>query len=405
MKNKFLRELIKHSIYILFLPIVLFTISIRPFKFIKFCELSIEGFAVCLTDIEGYLRAKKFSDTFKKNLIIFYYYSKSSSDQLKIMIEREIQVSSNRVFFKILSNTFLFWGIKSHILSLNATNMFNCVDFQKSRTVLSFTDEERKRGKELLNNLGIKSGDKWICIHNRDEKYREKMLPNRWPSIYRSWSYHSYRNFSISYMKSAAEFLASKGYFVLRMGKIVDEKLYSDNEKIIDYANSKLRNDFFDMHLLANCEAYFGSESGIHSVPFVFKKPFYLINTTTTNIFSMTTYNNRIITFKRIRNIKTGELLSMKDILQSSFAYCLDSEEFKNNNVELVSNTSEEIKSFAVEMYSQLNGNTIDDEKEDAKLQKKFWDIYYKFVDNKKIGSIKPQISSSFLRSNLDLLN
>ena len=159
------------------------------------------------------------------------------------------------------------------------------------------------------------------------------------------------------------------------------------------------------MHLLANCEAYLGSESGIFSAALIFNKPVYLINTTTTNIFSMTKFNNRIFTFKRIRNIKTGELLSMKDILQSNFAYCTDSEEFKKNNVELVSNTSEEIKSFAVEMYSQLNGNIIDGEKDDAKLQKKFWNIYYKFVNNKKIGSIKPQVSSSFLRSNLDLLN
>ena len=103
-------------------------------------------------------------------------------------------------------------------------------------------------------------------------------------------------------MKSAAEFFASKGYFVLRMGKIVGEKLYSDNEKIIDYANSKLRSDFFDMYLLANCEAYLGSESGIFPVALVFKKPVYLINTATTTIFSMTKFNNRIFTFKRIKH-------------------------------------------------------------------------------------------------------
>ena len=83
-------------------------------------------------------------------------------------------------------------------------------------------------------------------------------MTNQWPSHYDSWSYHSYRNFSVESLKLAAEFFADKGYFVLRMGKVVEEKLHSNNKKIIDYANTNLRSDFADMYLLANCEAYFG---------------------------------------------------------------------------------------------------------------------------------------------------
>ena len=388
----------------MFLPVIIILYIIRPFKKIQLCELRIETFGALLVEVEGYLRKKKFSNSSEKNLVIFYFYPKHSSQQLKIMIERVLDVKSYSSFLKLLSNAIYFWSMKSHIITLDGFSILNCHDFQKKKNVLDFNIKEKKQGEKLLENLGIRRGDKWICIHNRDESYLEKKMTNQWPSHYGSWSYHSYRNFSVQSLKPAAEFFAEKGYFVLRMGKVVEEKLYSDNEKIIDYANTNLRSDFADMYLLANCEAYFGGESGVFAPTHVFKKPVYFINTSSTHIYAQSKFNHYPFTFKRMKNLKTRKLLTMKEILKSNIAECTDSETFKKNEIEVISNTSEEIKSFAIEAYNEINGTSTTNE-EDAKIQNKFWSIYYNNVKKNKFGNIKPKLSTSFLRNNLDLIN
>ena len=43
------------------------------------------------------------------------------------------------------------------------------------------------------------------------------------------------------------------GYYVIRMGVKASKPLKSSNPKIIDYANSKIRNDFLDIYLGAKC--------------------------------------------------------------------------------------------------------------------------------------------------------
>ena len=57
----------------------------------------------------------------------------------------------------------------------------------------------------------------------------------------------------------------------------VFDNALSENEckYIIDYANSNFVNDFSDIFLLANCKAYFGSDTGINAVSDVFSKKVY----------------------------------------------------------------------------------------------------------------------------------
>ena len=133
MKKKFLKEIIKKIIYVLFLPIIIILFIIKPFKKIQFCELRIETFGALLVEVEGYLRKKKFSNTLEKNLIIFYFYPKHSSKQLKIMVERVINVKSYPIFLKLLTNAIYFWGMKSHIITLDSFSILNSHDFQKKK--------------------------------------------------------------------------------------------------------------------------------------------------------------------------------------------------------------------------------------------------------------------------------
>ena len=135
-----------------------------------------------------------------------------------------------------------------------------------------FTEDEIDKGSKLIEQLGLTNQDKWICIHNRYSSYLKNKIPSG------DWSMHHHRNFSINSMKSASELFANQGYYVIRMGSVVDEKFITNNDKIIDYASCNFRSDLLDVYLLANCKFFFGSDSGVGIIPLTFQKPCYGIN-------------------------------------------------------------------------------------------------------------------------------
>ena len=103
--------------------------------------------------------------------------------------------------------------------------------------------------RDSVNNIGI-----FFISNNEDSASNlEKTMPNDFPRNIGSWSYHNHRDFSVETLKESAEFFASKGLYVLRIGTHVKEKLQSENNKVIDYANTNFRNDLMDVFLLSKC--------------------------------------------------------------------------------------------------------------------------------------------------------
>ena len=415
------KKIAKYLLYIFLAPVIFSIYCLKPFRCIKLCELYSDRFPPFIATIEGFLYEKNNTQKYKNCIIFFYYQESIANRQIKIMAERLIRISHHRIFFKLLSQAIIFWGQKSnHILQLtnieyrkmliNHTHWVEKGDretnwYKHGKTNLCFNPKEEQQGRQLLTKLGVKPGYNWICIQNRDNAYLNKSLPNQGSKKLGdgSWSYHDHRDSSINSMIAAAEFLASSDYYVLRMGAVVNEKLITNNSKIIDYANSQLRNDFLDLYLLANCKTIIGGDSGITEVPYFYKKPVHFSNMVFP-FYELTWFCPWLIIFKRIKDLKTGKLLSIKEILNSDFANTKNKHEFDEHNVALVENTSEDIKSLAVEIVKGFQKQPIED-KEDVKIQKEFWKLYYDFANKKKIGNVRPRISPSYLRNNLDLLN
>ena len=418
------KKYIKYLIYVFLAPVVFFIHFLRPFKCIKLCELNSDRFPPFIATIEGFLYDKNNTQKYKNCIIFFYYQERVANRQAKIMAERHIRISSHRIVFKLLSQAIIFWGKKSnHILKLlnlpelkernSIPTYIHWVEkgdretswYKHGKTSLCFNSEEEQRGLQLLTKLGVEPGCNWICIQNRDSAYLDKANPKQGSKKMGDgdWSYHNHRDSSINSMVEAAQFLTSRDYYVLRMGKFVNEKLITNNSKIIDYANSELRDDFLDLYLLANCKTIIGGDSGITEVPYYYKKPVHFSNMVFP-FYELTWFCPWLIIFKRIKDLKTGKLLSIKEILNSDFANTKNKHEFDEHNVALVENTSEDIKSLAVEIVKEFQKEPIED-KEDLKIQKEFWKLYYQFANKEKIGSVRPRISSSYLRKNLDLLN
>ena len=406
-----LRKFFKYLIFIFFVPLVFLINFLKPFKEIKFYKIGSNRIGPFITSIEMIMYSREKINEIKNSKIIYYFDKTISNDQIEIMAKRYLSVSSNYTFYNLLCKAIFFWKKnKNHIIEDDYFYLPNILKiapkwYKESKTYLHFTPEEKKRGFKLLDDLGIKNESKWICIQNRDSSYLDKFFPKQGsPKFGGDWSYHNYRDFSVKSLQLAAEFFASKGYYVLRVGKTVKETLNTKNSKIIDYANSKLRSDFADIFLLSNCKAYFGGSSGIESVPEVYKIPKYNVNYPSTDITKTTQICPWRFIFKRIKSLETNKYLSIKEILKSNFAYSTNTHDFTKNNVINVDNNEEDIKLFAEEVEKELRNELIENN-EDKKIQEEFWKIYFKYVDKNKIGNMKPQISPSFLKNNLDLLN
>ena len=65
--------------------------------------------------------------------------------------------------------------------------------------------------------MGIEDKDKFICLYVRDKKYLKTQFSNN------DWSYHDYRNADIDNFMLAAEKLTKIGYFVIRIGSMVEK--------------------------------------------------------------------------------------------------------------------------------------------------------------------------------------
>lgn len=228
----------------------------------------------------------------------------------------------------------------------------HCGYLASKKPHLFFTESEKRKGENLKKKLGIAEGSKYICLLVRDSSYLKSTFPEG------DWDYHNYRDCDISTYKSAAEYLAAKGYYVLRMGKVVNKAFLVDHPNVIDYANSSLRSDFMDVYLSANCECMITSSSGLDSVSLIFRRNiayFSLVNYTCIN-----RYNKILVTLlKHVVCKDRGKVIHYDKILpifekaereEVSVNDLLDEEGFG-----FVDNSSEEILDAVMLLESVLS--------------------------------------------------
>jgi putative glycosyltransferase (TIGR04372 family) len=274
---------------------------------------------------------------------------------------------------------------------------------------LNFTTDEEIYGKKLLSKFGLKDNDKFICLVVRDSKYQLKKIPSR----YRDWSYHDYRNYDIDHFVLAAEELTKRGYFVFRMGVVANKPMKSDNPKIIDYVNTKLRSDFMDVYLGAKCTFCISTGLGFDEVPYIFRRPIALLSVPLGDLRS---YSEKFLLLSRLHILeKEKRKLSLSEIFSHGVGFAYDTKIFKQKGIKLLDYTPEQIKDFAIEMAENLeNEKKLNPEEEE--LQKIFKNLFSYNVQRleylKEIkkppykfhGQIRSRYSMKFLKENRDWL-
>lgn len=408
--QKFFLKSLKSFFYLFSLPIFFMIERVSKFRKINYIEVDFSRFGHCLYQIEGilYLSKKKIVDL---NNYLFFSSLNSCNTHLKKMVNRVIPINKFNWFFVYLKKSSIFWKKQKKLFLEPNWRLDILLQTEKninfSNSSFKFSEKEILKGRELLKKFGLNEKDKWICIHNRDNKF---LLSGHKTDF----SYHNYRDFSVQSLKDAVEFFAKNNYYVFRMGKKQSEKLKSNNytNRIIDYAFSKNKSDFLDIFLLSNCDFYFGGDSGVKSVALSFLRPCYGVNWSPMFLYNepgfFMNFNNNLhpwlFIFKRIKSLNTNKKLTLEEILKNKILYTYNNKLYEKNKLVFIENSISDINNLAGEIISEKNKKIIIN-KDDVKIRDEFWKIYFKTTGQEKIKNHLPKISPSFLRNNIDLLN
>jgi len=326
------------------------------------------------------------------------------------MIARREIVMKSRLAFLMLGAT---RRLRPHSPVWPEGDTFGLEDYEtweKTKpNLISFTPDETARGNALLREMGLPEGAPYICFAVRDPAYLnvayrpEEQNP---PQPANFWSYQDYRDASLESYRPMAEWFASRGYWVLRMGAVVEQPLDWSNPRIIDYA-SNFRSEFGDIYLLTNCRFFIGDTAGITMVPYAAGVPFALGNYLP--LERQVPGADCLIIPKKFRRPGESEFLSFREAyelgaLKSNFQHM-----FVEAGIEPVANSAEEILAMAQELKGRKEGAWRDSD-EDRALQRRFWDIW---PADHRISAIPYdiaerhycRIATSFLRLNRRLLD
>lgn len=377
-------------------PLVLLIVAIRPFVRLRFGTMMSQRMGHFAADTEAYLCARDRENPSRRTIDVIGCPEPVCNRQLRMMWARNLRITPGAWLWNILDRACRFWTRSDahHVKLYDRGSDYRF--FLATEPHLIFTDEEHCRGQALLRELGIPSGASWVCIHNRDSAYLDKVLGGR-------WAYHDYRDFSVQTMVSAAEELSKRGYYVVRVGSIVEEALASPDPKIIDYANCPLRSDFMDIYLLAHGAFFLGNDSGIWCIPLIFRKPLLMVNFTMLSNFFEKDYAPWFIILKRSWHREKQRFLSLRELFETGLAVADQSHLFEEAGVELICNTPEEIRDLAIEVDERLKGQW-QPQPGDEELQQRFWATFRQYTPPDRHGDIHARIGSEFLRQNRDWL-
>lgn len=246
------------------------------------------------------------------------------------------------------------------------------------KSLFSLSEEENRIGSKILNEIGVSDSDWFVCIHNRESGYDKYQSPDE-------KVLHDFRNFPCSDFYSAVDYICSMGGVCIRMGD--NNMTPVSYPGIIDYALNPLRSDFMDLYIASRAKFFLGSTSGAANLSMVFGVPIAAVNITP--ITSATMGHKDLFIPMLIRDKKSNELVSFKDIFSSPISNYRIAEDWYNSNFILEKNTPKDILELVKEIFERIEGCYKEDSEaallcENFKLL--FTDGHYGYGTASKIG-------------------
>ncbi|MBF0570601.1 MAG: TIGR04372 family glycosyltransferase [Candidatus Omnitrophica bacterium] len=380
-----------------FLPAFLFVIVmrvLRPFVLIRLNCLHSYRIGHFCGNTEVYLCERDAGMHGNRVFDIFFYDYKVCNHQVLKMWKRIIPVVGPLFAYGIMWVNRKFPGWEAHEYISKPSQYCDTNGLlDKSKAHLYFTQQEERKGQKALRDLGIPEGSPFVCFIARDGAYLDKDFSGE------DWSYHNYRNSDIKNFDPAMKWLIDRGYYGVRMGSVVKNKLPFSYPGIIDYAANGMRSDFMDVYLTMKCSFFLFSESGISMLAMILRKPVVGANLIPIGFFPAWG-KDYVCLPKKLWLTGEKRFLTFREIVKSEIAFYFEAQQYQKRGLEVVENTSEEIRDAVEEMTARLE-NRWETNEEYEDLQRRFWSLY---EPNEILRVFRARIGAKFLMQNQDLL-
>jgi len=396
---------------ILFLIILLINPLIK-FRFISMPSDRLGEFATCfqLYFIKKLKKTDHFDIFFTQKIVSNNFYLKLIKK--KIFVIDGIFVFPIFRIFSVLSLKFSFF--KRFILNpFEEDKIFGNMklDYDDKKIISEIPKKFIDEGESFLKNLGITKSDNIILLYVRDAAYLKETFPNI------DYSYHDYRNSDIENYIHAVNYAIERGYYVFRMGAIVEKQLNIKNKKFIDYSNL-YRNDFLDIFLAYRCSFVIGTPAGYDAIPYLsFKKPILTTNGCPALPLILSPRSNMIYSLKHYHCKIEKRNLTIKEMLERNLVN-MNGPDLLKNNITLHENSPEDLKVMVNEFLDQFEGK-LDFSKEKIELRNIFNKTVFDYLVNTKDRRFyeenllnkknqyrfRSKISINFLKSNSYLID
>ena len=227
-------------------------------------------------------------------------------------------------------------------------------DKQGRRPLLKLEDEHRQRGWNALEGMGVPRDSWFVTSHVRESGFKSK---------------ECYRDSDIETYFDAYKEVTSRGGWVIRLGD-ASMKPLPPMPQVIDYALSPTKSDWMDVFLLGAARFMIGTSSGPTTVSYTFGVPVAMTN----NLPSAATYLGRQDIFlpRLKRRTDDHSLLRLEELMTLPYSMATWDTIYSNVlGVEVIPNSSEEIRDLVKEMLARLDGTLSYTEEEEA-LQSRF---------------------------------
>ena len=380
---------------IIFLPysifILILIVSIRPLIKIRIGVMQVDRIGRLAPEFNAYILKKKldkinyydliFYKGFISNKVLLNKWKKIIKIRKDFYFIDRVVINLNKMYFK--DSFVVFLGDHSSYFYL--FNKFKQADVKLTKKEILYCENKLKKLGCNLNKV--------VCFHNRDSSYLETFLKG-------NWSHHDHRDFSVEPFIKSLLYLSEIGFESFRLGAKSNSNLPIQNSKIFDYVNLPIRSEVMDLYLASKCDFYVGSDSGIWTLPLIFRKPILMINATHLKNFVIKNYFPFFYIPKKIFSIKKNEYLNIREMIEIDHHLV----SYDKNDLVYYENTDEEIFDFIQEFFLLKKQNFTYFNEEDKKLQFKLLDIYSQYYEFNFL-KIQPRIGYSFLKKNEFLIS
>lgn len=263
--------------------------------------------------------------------------------------------------------------------------------------LLTLDDDERRRGGQVLDELGLPEGAWFVCIQNRTPGFSQQ-FSHFFTPIHGERRYDAaFRDCSIEPLLPAMEAIVDAGGWCVRVGDETAEPVPA-MPGVIDYARLDAKSGWMDLFLCASCRFFVGNTSGLNQVPAVFGAP--VVRTNVAPMATMQALRLGDLGIPKLFQLD-GRTLSFPEVLGSDVGSYNNQWAFDAAGVTVVENDADDIRDLVVEMLEILDGRvrySPEDEELQARFQRLIKPHHFNYGGACRVGR-------GFLRRHRELLS